>query len=56
MTENLNRAKGMLYGLAVGDAFGRTTEFMSLHDRKTGYGEDGIFDLPDPALLPTIPR
>jgi len=29
MTENLSRANGMVYGLAIGDALGRVTEFMS---------------------------
>ena len=51
MTGNLNRAKGMVYGLAIGDALGRVTEFMSLHRIKSTYGEDGITDLPDPALF-----
>ena len=51
MTENLNRSKGMLYGLAIGDALGRATEFMSLHDIKSAYEEDGITDLPEPALF-----
>lgn len=41
MTENLNRAKGMVYGLAIGDALGRLTEFMSLHHIKPAYGQDG---------------
>ena len=51
MTENLNRSKGMLYGLAIGDALGRVTEFMSLHDIKTAYGKDGIITLAEPALF-----
>ena len=41
----------MLYGLAIGDALGRPTEFMSLHRIKSTYGEDGIIDLTDPALF-----
>ena len=41
----------MLYGLAIGDAFGRVTEFMSLHSIKSAYGQDGITDLPEPALF-----
>ena len=51
MTENLIRAKGMVYGLAIGDALGRLTEFMSLHSIKSTYGEDGITDLAEPALF-----
>jgi len=35
MTENLNKAEGMLYGLAIGDALGREIEFMSLHHIKS---------------------
>jgi len=41
----------MVYGLAIGDALGRVTEFLSLHDLKSAYGQDGITDLPDPALF-----
>jgi len=45
------RAKGILYGLAIGDALGRVTEFKSLHSIKSSYGLDGITDLPDQALF-----
>lgn len=48
---DLDKAKGILYGLAVGDALGRITEFISLSAIKTKYGEKGIQDLPDPALF-----
>ncbi len=51
MTENLSRAKGVVYGLAIGDALGRVTEFISLHRIKSTYGRDGITDLPEPALF-----
>jgi len=51
MTEDISRAKGMVYGLAIGDALGRVTEFMSLHSIKSSYGLGGITDLPDPALF-----
>ena len=47
----LDKARGMIYGLAIGDALGRVTEFMSLSAIKTKYGEKGIQDLPDPALF-----
>jgi len=48
---DLNKAKGMIYGLAIGDASGRLTEFMSLSTIKTEYGEKGIQELPDSALF-----
>jgi len=48
---DLNKAKGLVYGLAIGDALGRLTEFMSLTAIKTKYGGKGIQDLPDPALF-----
>lgn len=51
MTGNLSSARGMIYGLAIGDALGRETEFMSLHHIKSTYGVDGITDLPEPALF-----
>jgi len=51
MTENLNRSKGIVYGLAIGDALGRLTEFISLHEIKSSFGQDGITDLPEPALF-----
>ena len=41
----------MVYGLAIGDALGWVTEFMSLHSIKSSYGDDGITNLPDPALF-----
>ena len=51
MSGDLNRAKGVVYGLAIGDALGRATEFMSLQSIKSTYGQDGITDLPEPALF-----
>jgi ADP-ribosylglycohydrolase len=51
MTDNLIRAKGVVYGLAIGDALGRVTEFMSLQNIKLSYRQDGITDLPEPALF-----
>jgi len=47
----IEKAKGIIYGLAIGDALGRLTEFTSLSEIKTTYGEKGIQDLPDPALF-----
>jgi len=51
MTEELDKARGVLYGLAIGDALGRPTEFLSLSAIKRKYGEKGIQDLPEPALF-----
>ena len=47
----LERAKGILFGLAIGDALGYPTEFMTLGAIKARYGPQGIFDLPEPALF-----
>ena len=47
---DLDIAKGIIYGLAIGDALGRPTEFLPLLQIKSEYGQDGITDLPDPAL------
>ncbi len=47
----LDQARGVLFGLAVGDALGRPTEFLSLEAVKARYGPHGIQDLPDPALF-----
>jgi ADP-ribosylglycohydrolase len=48
---DIDKAKGIIYGLAIGDALGRPTEFMSLSAIKAEYGEKGIQDLPKPALF-----
>jgi ADP-ribosylglycohydrolase len=48
--EDLGKAKGIIYGLAIGDALGYPTEFMSLDHIKAKYGSKGITNLPDPAL------
>jgi len=47
---DIDKAKGIIYGLAIGDALGRRTEFLSLSSIKRTYGEKGIQDLPDPAF------
>ena len=44
------QAKAILYGLALGDALGKPTEFDAVSRIQTLYGDDGIQDLPDPAL------
>jgi len=51
MTKSLSSAKDMLYGLAIGDALGMVTEFVSLSGIKRKYGEKGLQDLPDPPLF-----
>jgi len=48
---DLNKAKGVMFGLAIGDALGAQTEFMKLGQIRAKYGKDGIRDLPDPALF-----
>lgn len=46
-----DRAKGVLFGLAIGDAMGFPTEFMPLCSIKKKYGTSGITDLLEhPAL------
>ncbi|MBW1801344.1 MAG: ADP-ribosylglycohydrolase family protein [Deltaproteobacteria bacterium] len=47
---DLDKAKGIIYGLVVGDALGRPAEFLHLESIKENYGENGIQDLPEPAL------
>ncbi|MBN1105481.1 MAG: ADP-ribosylglycohydrolase family protein, partial [Deltaproteobacteria bacterium] len=48
---NLDRTKGVIYGLAIGDALGAPTEFLTLDRIKATYGQGGIRDIPDPALF-----
>jgi ADP-ribosylglycohydrolase len=48
---DFHKAKGVIYGLAVGDALGRPTEFLSLSRIKAAYGDKGIRELPEPALF-----
>lgn len=45
------KAKGAIFGLAVGDALGNPTEFLSADGIKINYGPEGIQDLPEPALF-----
>jgi len=47
----LNKARGVIYGLAIGDALGAPTEFLKLDRIRAEYGKDGIKDLPAPALF-----
>jgi ADP-ribosylglycohydrolase len=46
----IDQTKAILLGLALGDALGWPTEFMSLAQIKQRYGPDGIQAPPDPAL------
>jgi len=48
---DLNKAKGVIFGLAIGDALGARTEFMKLGQISAKYGKDGIKDLPAPAFF-----
>ena len=47
----IDQAKGIIFGLAIGDALGCPTEFLSLSQIKDRYGDSGIKDLPNPALF-----
>lgn len=50
--KEINSAKAIVFGLAIGDALGYPTEFMPLPRIKEKYGETGIIDLPEsPALF-----
>jgi len=44
--KDLDRTKGIIFGLAIGDALGYPTEFMSLSRIKEKYGSSGIQDFP----------
>jgi len=47
-----DKAKGLIFGLAIGDALGYPTEFMTLSRIKTDFGPAGITDFPkSPALF-----
>jgi ADP-ribosylglycohydrolase len=47
----IDKAEGVIFGLAVGDALGWPTEFIKLPEIKKRYGQNGISELPDPALF-----
>ena len=46
----VEQAKSILYGLALGDALGKPTEFESLNRIKALYGINGIQEPPEPVL------
>jgi ADP-ribosylglycohydrolase len=45
------RAKAVMYGLAMGDALGWPIEFLSMQKINIIYGPNGIQDLPDPGQV-----
>jgi ADP-ribosylglycohydrolase len=47
----MDKAKGVIFGLAIGDALGWPTEFLQMPQITDRYGPEGITDLPDPALF-----
>jgi ADP-ribosylglycohydrolase len=51
LNTDIDKAKGLIFGLAIGDALGWPTEFLSLEEIKSTYGDSGITDLPEPALF-----
>jgi ADP-ribosylglycohydrolase len=42
---DLDKASGLIFGLAIGDAIGYPTEFMSLNQIKAKFGPNGMQDL-----------
>lgn len=46
---SLKKSQGIIYGLAIGDALGWPTEFLSFDKIKSKYGSKGIQDLQNPA-------
>lgn len=46
-----DKIAGALYGVALGDALGRPTEFMNLRDIHKRFGKSGVMQLPRPALF-----
>jgi ADP-ribosylglycohydrolase len=43
---DIDKAMGILHGLAIGDALGAPTEFLNLPQIRSRYGADGITNLP----------
>ncbi len=46
-----DRSRGIVFGLAIGDALGWPTEFLKRPQIQSRYGAAGISDLPNPALF-----
>jgi ADP-ribosylglycohydrolase len=56
---DLNKARGVMLGLAMGDALGARTEFLKFDEIRARFGKDGIRDLPAlrfSTLRPTTQR
>ena len=49
MSTDQDRARAIIYGVALGDAIGYPLEFLPLQKINTIYGEAGIQEPPDPA-------
>ena len=47
---DIDKSMGMIFGLAIGDALGRPTEFMSLENIQSKYSPESMQDLPEQAL------
>jgi ADP-ribosylglycohydrolase len=47
----MEKVLGMIYGLALGDTLGAPVEFWELKGIRERYGQDGIQELPSPALF-----
>jgi ADP-ribosylglycohydrolase len=47
---SFDKAAGLLFGLALGDALGAPVEFRTLPQIKAAFGQSGIQEPPDPAL------
>ena len=47
----VNAGRSMMTGLALGDALGWPTEFKNMRDIRSLFGERGIQEPPDPAII-----
>jgi ADP-ribosylglycohydrolase len=50
-TMDIDKARGIIFGLAIGDALGYVVEFINLDQIEEKYGSMGITNLPEPALF-----
>lgn len=52
MTTTRDKIAGAMFGVALGDAMGRPTEFVfTIEALHSAFGESGLMELPDPALF-----
>ena len=49
--KDIEKAQGIIYGLAIGDCLGQPTERIKLNEIKRRFGSKGIKELPDPAIF-----